>query len=82
METNILDLVMNEVSSTMDVPLDSLSPETPLKEVGMDSLQALQLLVALEQATQMQFEEADLKQFVTVQSIVDLLHDRSRKAAA
>jgi acyl carrier protein len=48
----------------------------------MDSLQALQLLVALEQATQMQFEEADLKQFVTVQSIVDLLHERSRKAAA
>ena len=82
MEMNILDLVINEVASTMDVPLSSLSTETALKEIGMDSLQALQLLVALEQATKMQFEESDLKQFVTVQSIVDLLNDRSRKAAA
>lgn len=82
MEMDILDLVINEVASTMDVPLSSLNAETALKEIGMDSLQALQLLVALEQVTKMQFEEEDLKRFVTVQSIVDLLNDRSRKAAA
>ena len=82
MKLDVLNLVVNEVASTMDVPVNSLSPGTTLAEIGMDSLQALQLLVALEQATTMQFEEADLKQFVTVQSIVDLLNERSQKAAA
>lgn len=82
MEPNYFDLVAKEVAATMDIPVSSLSPETRFAEIGMDSLQALQLLVALEQITQMQFEESDLKQFVTVQSTVDLLVERSKKAAA
>jgi acyl carrier protein len=82
MEVDVLDLVINEIASTMDVPADSLSAETSLADLGMDSLEVLQLLVALEEATKMQFKDSDLKQFVTVQSIVDLLNERWRKAAA
>jgi acyl carrier protein len=82
MEVDVLNLVMSEVASTLDVPVDSLRPETSLAEIGMDSLQALQLLVSFEQATNMQLEESDLKQFVTVQSIVDLLNQRTGKVAA
>jgi acyl carrier protein len=82
MEPNYFDLVVNEVAVTMEIPADSLSPSTVFAEIGMDSLQALQLLVALEQLTHMQFEESDLKHFVTVQSVVDLLTERSKRAAA
>jgi acyl carrier protein len=82
MEPNYFDLVANEVSTTMEIPADSLSSSTVFAEIGMDSLQALQLLVALEQLTGMQFEESDLKHFVTVQSVVDLLTERSKRAAA
>lgn len=82
MEVDTFDLVTNEIAATMDVPLGSLRPETSLAELGMDSLQALQLLVAFEQALGMQLDEADLKQFATVQSIVDLLNERCGQAAA
>jgi acyl carrier protein len=82
MNANALDLVVNEIAATLDVPAGSIRPESTLAEIGMDSLQALQLVVALEQATQVQFDEEDLKKFTTVQSIVDLLAERSKRAAA
>lgn len=82
MEVKTLDLVINEIANTMDIPAAALSAETSLAGLGMDSLELLQLLVALEEATEMELSESDVKQFVTIQSIVDLLNERSRKAAA
>jgi acyl carrier protein len=63
-------------------PAASLHMDASLAEIGMDSLEALQLLVSLEQATQVQLEEQDLKMFTTVQSIVDLLNQRLRPVTA
>ena len=80
MEPNYFDIVVNEVAGTMDIPATSLTSDTTFAEIGMDSLQALQLLVALEGLTGIQFEESDLKHFVTVQSTVDLIVDRSKRA--
>jgi acyl carrier protein len=80
--TNTLDLVVNEIAATMDVPAASLGPDTLLADIGMDSLQALQLLVALEQSAKIQLEEEDLRRFTTVRSIVDLLNMRWEKAGA
>lgn len=82
MEQDTLELVVNEIAATMDIPVGSLRPDTLLAGIGMDSLQALQLLVALEQATQIQLEEEDLTQFTTVHSIVDVLNKRWQKAGA
>jgi acyl carrier protein len=82
MDSELFDLVVNEIAATMDLPVETLRPETSLAAIGMDSLQALQLLVALEQAAHVQLEEHDLKKFVTVQSIVDLMNERLQEAAA
>jgi acyl carrier protein len=76
------DLVVNEIAATMDTPISSLRADTSLAQIGMDSLQALQLLVSLEQALHIQLNEEDLKQFSTVQSIVDLVNNRCGQAAA
>jgi len=80
--TNTLDLVVNEIAATMDVSAASLGPDTSLSDIGMDSLQALQLLVALEQSANIQLGEEDLRRFTTVRSIVDLLNMRWEKAGA
>jgi acyl carrier protein len=82
MNQDALDLVVNEIAATVDMPVSSLKPETLLSGIGMDSLHALQLLVALEDATGIQLEEEDLKQFTTVQAIVDLVNERRRNATA
>lgn len=82
MESDMFELVVNEIAATMDIPAASLHMDATLAEIGMDSLEALQLLVSLEQATQVQLEEQDLKKFTTVQSIVDLLNQRRRPVTA
>ena len=82
MESDMFELVVNEIAATMDIPAASLHMDSSLAEIGMDSLEALQLLVSLEQATQVQLEEQDLKKFTTVQSIVDLLNQRRKPVAA
>ena len=82
MESDMFEVVVNEIAATMDIPAASLHMDASLAEIGMDSLEALQLLVSLEQATQVQLEEQDLKQFTTVQSIVDLLNQRQKPVTA
>ena len=82
MESDMFELVVNEIAATMDIPAASLHMDATLAEIGMDSLEALQLLVSLEQATQVQLEEQDLKKFTTVQSIVDLLNQRRKPVTA
>ena len=74
--------VANEIAAMMSIPASSLTPETTLREIGMDSLEGLQLLIELERVTNATVEEADMKRFTTIQSIVDLLNERLQKADA
>jgi len=66
----------------MGIEAGSLRPETTLDEIGMDSLEGLQLLIELERVTNLQVDEADMKRFTTIQSIVNLLDERLQDAAA
>ena len=74
--------VANEIAAMMGIEVSSLTPQTTLREIGMDSLEGLQLLIELERVTNATVEEADMKRFTTIQSIVDLLTERLQKAAA
>ena len=74
--------VANEIAAMMGIEVSSLTPQTTLREIGMDSLEGLQLLIELERVTNATVEEADMKRFTTIQSIVDLLNERLQKAAA
>lgn len=72
--------VTSEIATLMGIPPESLLPETTLAEIGMDSLDGLQLLIELERVIQTQIEEEDLKRFTTIQSIVDIVNQRLRAA--
>jgi len=79
---NTYSKVANEIAAMMGIEVSSLTPQTTLREIGMDSLEGLQLLIELERVTNATVEEADMKRFTTIQSIVDLLTERLQKAAA
>jgi acyl carrier protein len=74
--------VANEIAAMMGIEVSSLTPQTTLREIGVDSLEGLQLLIELERVTNATVEEADMKRFTTIQSIVDLLNERLQKPAA
>jgi acyl carrier protein len=82
MRQDIFEMVTGEIASMMGIPVESLRPDTTLREIGVDSLEGLQLLIELERATSIQIEEADLKRFTTIQSIVDIVNQRAAEAAA
>ena len=74
--------VVTAIAGMMGIEAGSLRPETTLDEIGMDSLEGLQLLIELERVTNLQVDEADMKRFTTIQSIVNLLDERLQDAAA
>ncbi|MNP83227.1 acyl carrier protein [compost metagenome] len=59
--------------------VDSLSEESSLEELGLDSLKAMQLVVLLEDEYNIQFDEGDLKimNFNTISQINALLNKYS-----
>jgi acyl carrier protein len=74
--------VVSEIAALTGISADELRPETTITEIGMDSLDGLQLLIELERVTGTEIEEKDLKRFTTIQSIVDIVNQRIRAAAA
>jgi acyl carrier protein len=74
--------VVSEIAALTGVSAAELRPETTIAEIGMDSLDGLQLLIELERVTGTEIEEKDLKRFTTIQSIVDVVNQRIRAAAA
>ena len=82
MHEDTYNRVVSEIAALTGLPADELRPETTIAEIGMDSLDGLQLLIELERVTGTEIEEKDLQRFTTIQSIVDVVNQRIRAAAA
>ena len=75
----LFDQVKDLMMETISCEEDKITPEAKLKEdVGLDSLDAMELGLALEEAFSLKIEEEDLKTFVTVQDIVDYLERKGK----
>lgn len=56
---------------------DDLRPESRLvDDLDLDSIDAIDLTVRLEERTGLSFKEEDLKAIETIQDVVDFLHER------
>jgi acyl carrier protein len=76
MHMDILSLVISEIADVAEQPRESITPETALAALGIDSLQALQLLVALEKKLDIVMNDEDLTRFVNVANVVDVVNCR------
>ena len=75
----LFDQVKDLMMETISCEEEKITPEAKLKEdVGLDSLDAMELGLALEAAFSLKIEEEDLKTFVTVQDIVDYLERKGK----
>lgn len=68
--------VVDGVLSLLDCEAGDLPDDANLAEMGLDSLQAVQLLVLLERALNVKLEEGDLQRFDSVRSILSVLETR------
>jgi acyl carrier protein len=81
-ELEIKNLLKNEIASKMDLAADSIDENAHLADLGIDSLQALQLLVLLERSFGIALNDDDLQYFRDIKTLVSLVSSRIQEAAA
>jgi acyl carrier protein len=68
--------VVDGILSLLDCEADDLHDDSNLAELGLDSLQAVQLLVLLERTLKVKLGEQDLQRFNSVGNILSVLESR------
>jgi acyl carrier protein len=76
MISEIRSRLRQEVAERAEMPVENIDENTHLADLGIDSLQALQLLVLLERDYQITIGDEDLKHFTSITSIVNLVDRR------
>jgi acyl carrier protein len=80
-ELEIKSLLKNEIASKIDLPADSIDENTHLADLGIDSLQALQLLVVLERSFGIALNDDDLQYFRDIKTLGNLVASRIQEGA-
>jgi acyl carrier protein len=62
--------------SDFGVPLEEISPEATFEALGLDSLDIVELTLALEDRTGVKLADEDLEQVRTVQDAVNKVRER------
>ena len=70
MEEQIRQTLTKAVAEFLDQPEETIDCSAELADVGVDSLQAVQLLVLLERTYHIEISEEELKHFTSIDSIV------------
>ena len=78
----LADAVLAEMADMFEVERMTLTPKTHLfKDLGLDSLDAIDLAVRLEDLTGQRVEEQALRKLRTVGDVLELVETLQRRAA-
>ena len=67
------DLLKDIIVREFEVPPESILVEAGLEDMDLDSIDAVDLVISVEQAIGFEFKTEDVSEFRTLQDIVDLL---------
>ena len=67
------DLVMSMMTDMFEVPPEKIVPQTKLEELDLDSIDAIDLAVKLQQMSGRRVDEAGLRQLRTVEDVEVLI---------
>jgi acyl carrier protein len=69
----LVELVKKVAEEAVDVDLSNATPQTPLRSLGMDSLDQLELVSALEDHLEVCIPDSQLKELETVGGLIAAL---------
>jgi acyl carrier protein len=69
----LMELVRKLAEETLDVDLSDATPQTPLRSLGMDSLDQLELVTALEDRLEACLPDGQLNEVRTVGDLIAVL---------
>jgi acyl carrier protein len=77
MTAPVLDQVRQIIADTLNVSLDQVNPESSTDNLpDWDSLKHLNLVLALEQSSGLQFSPEDIDRMLSVRSIAALIEEK------
>ena len=81
MNQELLNTLTSILVEDFDIPADEISPEVTFEELGLDSLDVVDLTLAIEERTGIKLEDEELEDVRTVGQAVDKA-DAKQAAAA
>jgi len=63
-----------QVASMTELPEEEIDVQAHLGELGIDSLQALELLVAIERTYHIEVPEEELAEFTSINNVAELVN--------
>jgi acyl carrier protein len=73
---NIEERVKAIISEQLEVPLDSLTAETTFEEIDADSLDIVELVMALEEEFDLEISDQEIENIKTIGDIVNYIESR------
>jgi acyl carrier protein len=71
MADSIQDRVLRVIATTRRVPLETVRPDSTFEELGIDSLDRLNILFELEGEFDIQIDDEQAKQVSSLQQMID-----------
>jgi acyl carrier protein len=71
MADSIQDRVLRVIATTRRVPLETVRPDSTFEELGIDSLDRLNILFELEGEFDIQIDDEQAKQVASLQQMID-----------
>jgi acyl carrier protein len=81
MRKSIVQTLRSEVARMVQLPEEEIDISAHLATQGVDSLQALQLIVLLERTYKIEIPEEELKRFTSINAVADLVESRLEVSA-
>jgi acyl carrier protein len=71
MSETIQDRVLRVIATTRRVPLETVRPDSTFEELGIDSLDRINILFELEGEFDIEIDDEQAKQVTTLQQMID-----------
>jgi acyl carrier protein len=70
-QQSVQDRVLRVIATTRRVPLDTVRPDSTFEELGIDSLDRINILFELEGEFDIQIDDEQAKQVTTLQQMIE-----------
>lgn len=71
----IYDLTVSILAEQLNIEQEEITPETSFEEINADSIDLVEVIMALEDNYDVEFPEEDLEKFTTVGSLTNALYE-------
>ncbi len=79
---DLIQSVQKIIQSQLNIALDKIVPEANLiEDLGADSLDSVELMMAFEEAFNIEIEDEAAEKINTVQDLIDLVHSYSKEVS-